>query len=174
MTFLSGNFSRKKLQFHLSALMYVAMATMQLFGLFLKTRITIVFQVFQPERNFLWDNFLCFGHHNTLRSLIEAHIRSVTADILQKFICPNMVIDTNRTHKCLVPQSIISIIRDINSLSGSIIYSLSDPDWFFGGSIMVYNYMFSSFKRFEPSYCCSTDFDGFGGNREQLDIPLVP
>ena len=46
-------------------LMYVAI---QLFSLILKTRISIVFfQVFPPERNFLWDNLACFGHHNTLR-----------------------------------------------------------------------------------------------------------
>ena len=67
--------------------MYVAMATMQLFGLFLKTRIAIVFQVFPSERNFLWDNLLCFGH-NTLRSLIIANISSVTMETLQKIILP--------------------------------------------------------------------------------------
>ena len=66
--------------------MYVAMATMQLFGLFLKTRIAIVFLVFPPERNFLWDNLLCLGHYNTLRSLIKAHIGSVTVEIFQKIL----------------------------------------------------------------------------------------
>ena len=35
-------------------------------------------------------------------------------------------------------------------------------------------YYFSSFKCFELSYCSSTDFDGFRGTREQLNIPLVP
>ena len=73
--------------------------------------------MFSPEENFLWDNLLCFGQHNALRSSIKAHIRSVTVEILQKFICPNMVIDTKLTDKCRVPQSIISIICDINSLS---------------------------------------------------------
>ena len=68
--------------------MYVAMATMQLFGLFLKTQIAIVFQVFPPERNFLWDKFLCFGHPNTLRSLIIANIRTVTMETFQKIILP--------------------------------------------------------------------------------------
>ena len=66
--------------------MYVAMATMQLFGLFVKTRIAIVFQVFPTQRNFLGDNLLCFWHHNTLRSLIIADIRTVTVETLQKII----------------------------------------------------------------------------------------
>ena len=79
----------KKVQLHQSALMCVAMATMQLFGLFLKTQITIVFQVLPPERNFLWDNSLCLGYHNTLRSLIKANIRTVTMETFQKIIMPN-------------------------------------------------------------------------------------
>ena len=88
-TFLSMYFPFRQVHFHQSGLMYVAMATMQLFGLFLKTRIAIVFQVFPPERNFLWDNLLCFGHHNTLRSLIKANIRAVTMERFQKIILPN-------------------------------------------------------------------------------------
>ena len=55
------------------------------FGLFLKTRIAIVFQVFSPERNSLWDNLLCFGHPNTLRSLIKANIRTVAMDTENHF-----------------------------------------------------------------------------------------
>ena len=78
----------RKVQFHQSALMYVAMATKPLFGLFLKTRIAIVFQVFPPERNFLWDSLICFGHHNTLRSLIIANIRTVTMETFKKIILP--------------------------------------------------------------------------------------
>ena len=78
----------RKVQFHQSALMYVAMATTQLFGLFLKTQIAIVFQVFPPERNFLWDNLLCFRHHNTLRSLIIAIVRTVTMETFQKNSLP--------------------------------------------------------------------------------------
>ena len=70
-----------------------------------------------------------------------------------------MVIDTKTTDKCHVSQSIISILRHRNSLRCFVIVS---------------NYIFSSFKRFELSYCSSTDFDGFGGTREQLNIPLVP
>ena len=58
------------------------------FGLFLKTQISIVFQVFPPERNFLWDNFLCFGHLNSLISSIKANIRSVTMETFQKFLLP--------------------------------------------------------------------------------------
>ena len=85
-TFLSINFPLRKVHIHQSALMYVAIATMQLFGLFLKTQIAIVFQVFPPERNFLWDDLLCFGHHNTLRSLIIANVRTVTMEIFQKII----------------------------------------------------------------------------------------
>ena len=87
-TFLSMYFPFRKVQFHRSALMYVAMATIKLFGLFLKTRIAIVFQVFPPERNFLEDNLLCFGHHNTLRSLIITNIRTVTNGTFQKIILP--------------------------------------------------------------------------------------
>ena len=56
--------------------------------LFLKTQIAIVFQVFPPERNFLWDNLICFGHHHTLRSLIIANIRTVTMETFQKIILP--------------------------------------------------------------------------------------
>ena len=58
------------------------------FGLFLKTQISIVFQVFPPERNFLWENFLCFGHHNSLISSIKANIMSVTMETFQKIILP--------------------------------------------------------------------------------------
>ena len=77
-TFHSMNFPFRKVQFHQSSLMYVAMATMQLFCLILKTWIFIVFQELPPEKNFLWDN-LCFGHHNTL-SLVEANIRILTVE----------------------------------------------------------------------------------------------
>ena len=70
--------------------MYVAMATVQLFALILKTFISIVFQVFLYERkNFLWVNILCFGPHNTLRSLIKAGIKTVTMESLQKIVLPN-------------------------------------------------------------------------------------
>ena len=88
MIFLSMYFPLRKVQFHQSALMYVAMVTMKLFGLFLKTRISIVFQVFPAEKNFLWDNILCFGHHNTLISLIEANIKTVSMERFQKIIFP--------------------------------------------------------------------------------------
>ena len=73
--FLSMYIPFRKVQFHQSALKYVDMATMQIFGLFLKTRILIVFQGFPPEKNFLWDNFLCFGHKNSLISSIKANMR---------------------------------------------------------------------------------------------------
>ena len=81
-------FPFRKVQFHQSARMQVALATMQLIGLFLKTQITFVFQVFPPERNFLLDNLLCFRHHDTLRSLITANIRTVTMETLQKTLLP--------------------------------------------------------------------------------------
>ena len=70
--------------------MYVAMATMQLFGLILKTQISHVFQVFPAEKNFLslQVSLLGFRHHNTLRSVIEANIRSVTVERFQKIILP--------------------------------------------------------------------------------------
>ena len=88
LNFLSMYFPLRKVQFHQTALMYVSMATMQLFGLFLKTQIAIVLQVFLPERNFLEDSLLCFGHPNTLRSLIIANNRTVTMEIFQKIILP--------------------------------------------------------------------------------------
>ena len=88
MTFLAMYSPLRKVQLHQSALMYVAMATMQLLGLILKTQISIVFQVLTPERNLMWDNLLCFGHHNTLRSLIKANIRTVTVETFQKIILP--------------------------------------------------------------------------------------
>ena len=68
--------------------MNVAMATMQLFGLFLKTQISIVFQVFPPDRIFLWDNFQYFGHHNSLINSIKANIRTVTMETFQKILLP--------------------------------------------------------------------------------------
>ena len=80
MSFLSRNFPFRKVQLHQSALVYVAMVMMQLFGLISKTRVSFVFDVFPAERNFLLDYLLCFGHHNTLRSLIKANIRSVTVE----------------------------------------------------------------------------------------------
>ena len=82
MTFLSMYFPLRKVQFHQSALMDDAMATMQLFGLFWKTQVAIVFQVFPSERNLLQDN----EHPNTLRSLIIANIRTVTMETFQKII----------------------------------------------------------------------------------------
>ena len=87
-TFLYMYFPLRKVQFHQSALMYVSMAIMQLFGLIWKTRISIIFQVIPPERNFLWDNLPCFGHHNTLRSSIKANVRTVSMETFQKFILP--------------------------------------------------------------------------------------
>ena len=86
--FLSMYIPFRKVQFHQSALMYVTMATMQLFGLFLKTQISIVFQVFPPERNFLSVNFLCFGRQNSRISSIKANIKSVTMETFQKIILP--------------------------------------------------------------------------------------
>ena len=90
MTYLCDKFPFRKFQFHQSALMYVPMATIQLFSIIFKTQISIVFQVFPHEKNLLWDNPLCFGHHNTLRSLIEVNIRSVTSTVerFQKIILP--------------------------------------------------------------------------------------
>ena len=87
-TFLSMRFPFRKVQFHQSAFISVAMATMQLFGLLLKTQISNIFQVFLPERNVRWDKLLCFGHPNTLKSLIKANIRTVTMVTLQKIILP--------------------------------------------------------------------------------------
>ena len=126
---------------------------------FLKTRIAIVFQVFPYEGNFLWDSLLCFGHPNTLRSLIIANIRTVAMETFQKIIFPNIVIDTKTTDKRHVSQSKMSILRHRNSLRCFVIVS---------------HYIFSSFKCFELSYFSSPDFDGFGSTREQLSIFLVP
>ena len=70
-----------------------------------------------------------------------------------------MVIDTKTTDWLHVSQSIISILRHRNPLRCFVI---------------VCNYIFSSFKCFELSFCSSTDFDDFSGNREQMNIPLVP
>ena len=68
--------------------MCVAMVTIALFGELLKTLISIVFQVFPPERNFLWDNLLSFRHNYTLQILIKAIIRTVTIETFQKIILP--------------------------------------------------------------------------------------
>ena len=67
--------------------MYVAMATVQLFALILKTGLSIVFQVFPAEWHFPWDNRLGF-EHNALKSLIEGNIRRVTVERFQKIILP--------------------------------------------------------------------------------------
>ena len=56
--------------------------------LFLKTRISNVFRLFQAERNFLLDKRLGFGHHETLRSLIKANNRTVTMETFEKIILP--------------------------------------------------------------------------------------
>ena len=87
-TFLSMYFPLKKVQFPQAALMYVAMATMQLFGWIWKTRISIVFQVFPPERILLGDNLLWFGHKNSLISSIKANIRPVSMETFQKILLP--------------------------------------------------------------------------------------
>ena len=123
MTFLSLHFPLRKVQFHQSALMYVAMAATLLFGLFLKTRISIVFQIFPPERNFLWDNLLSFGRPNTLKSLIKANIRTVTKETFQEIFCPNMVIITKTTDLCHVSQSIISVLSHRNPIRCFVIVS---------------------------------------------------
>ena len=70
-----------------------------------------------------------------------------------------MVIDTKTTDKCHVSQSLITILRYSNPLRCFVIVSY---------------YIFKSLKCFELSYCFSPDFDGFGGTREQLNIPLAP
>ena len=80
-------------------------------------------------------------------------------ETFQKIICPNMVLDTKTTDQCHVSKSVINILRHRNPLRC------------FG---TVSNYIYSSFKCFELSYGSSTDFDGFGGTREQLNIPLAP
>ena len=149
----------KELNWIESAVMYVAIATMQLFGLFLKTRITIVFQVFPPKRNFLWNNILCFGQHNTPRSLIIANIRTVTMETFKKIILPKY--GHWHQNNWLVP-------------CFTVYNQHFTPQEFFQVFFVVFNYIFSSFKWFELCYCSSTDFDGFGGNREQLNIPLAP
>ena len=59
-TFLSDKFPFRKFQFHQSALLYVAMATIQLFSIILKTRISIVFQVFPSEKKFYGRTFYVF------------------------------------------------------------------------------------------------------------------
>ena len=58
------------------------------FRLFWKLESPMFFQVFPPQRNFLWNNCLCFGHPNTLKSLIIANIRTVTMETFQKIILP--------------------------------------------------------------------------------------
>ena len=124
-------FPLRKVQLYQSALLYVAMATIQLFSLTLKTRISIVFQVFLAERNFLWDTLLGLGHHNTLGSLILANIWAVTMETFQKIIFPKYGHNTKPTDYCHVLQSIISILHDRNPLRCFIIVS---------------NYSFSSWK----------------------------
>ena len=55
---------------------------------FRKPESPLFFQVFLPERNFLWDSLLCFGHPKTLRSLIMANIRTVTMETIPEIILP--------------------------------------------------------------------------------------
>ena len=80
-------------------------------------------------------------------------------ETFQKIVCLNMVINTKTTDKRHVSQSLNSILRLRNPLRCFVIVS---------------NCYFSSFKCFQLSYCSSTNFDGFGGTREQMNIPLVP
>ena len=56
-TFLSMYFPFRKVQFHQSALKYVAMATIQLFGLISKTRMSIVFKSFHLRQTFCGMTF---------------------------------------------------------------------------------------------------------------------
>ena len=135
--------------------MFVSMATIQLFSIILKTRISIVFQVFPTERGFPWDN-LCFGHHNTLRSLIEAHIRTVTVEDSGNLVCPTRVIDTKPAEYCCAPQSNISILCHINLLSGSV---------------FVFNF-FSLSSGLSFVVAPVPTFTAFGGNCERLNIHL--
>ena len=56
---LVGGFCRKKTLSHLKTPKTVAM----------ETKVCNVIKFFTSfQRNFLWDNLLCFGHHNALRS----------------------------------------------------------------------------------------------------------
>ena len=68
MTFLSGKFQFRNLS---STNQQSRMVPWQPYNFphILKTRNSIA------ERNFPWDNLLCFGHHNTLKRLVEANIR---------------------------------------------------------------------------------------------------
>ena len=88
------------------------------FGIILKTQISIVFQVIPPERNFLWDNLLCFGHHNTLRSLIIANIRAVTMEIFQKNLFAQIRSSTLKQLICAMFQSLKSAFYATGILSG--------------------------------------------------------
>ena len=117
------------------------------------------FQAFPHDRNFLWGNGLYFWNHNTLRSLIEANIGSVIVEKFQKVISPKF----GNRHK-----------TNWSVLCSTVNYQHFTPQksskWFCHG----YNYIFCSFKGFEPCYCSRTDCDGIGGNRNRLNIPLVP
>ena len=66
------------------------------FSIILKIRISIIFQVLPTEKNFLWDNLLCFGHHKIIRSVIKAHHKSFKFS--RNSFCPNIVIGTKLTH----------------------------------------------------------------------------
>ena len=56
-TFLSWNFPFRKVQFHQSAIMYVFMATIQLYGLTLKLGSPLFFKYFQLRETFCEINF---------------------------------------------------------------------------------------------------------------------
>ena len=89
MTFLSVKFPFKKFQFHQSAVRYIARAAVKLLASFGKRESPLFFQHFHLRETFYEIlKLLCFGHHNTFRSLIEAPIRSVNVEKLQKFILP--------------------------------------------------------------------------------------
>ena len=94
--FFLVNFNSEN-RFHKSGLIYIAIATIQLFRINLKAWISLLFKYFHMRKTFLEMTFYSLGIIR-VRSLMKAHIRSVTVEIFQKIICPNMVIGTILTH----------------------------------------------------------------------------
>ena len=157
--FISMHIPFRKIQFHQAALMYVAMATMQLSAYFWILKSRLFCKYFRLRETFCEITFYGLDIKIVLSVQSKLILGLSLRKHSRKSFCPNMVINTKTTYQCHVSQSVIINLRHRN------------PSRVF---FMVYNYIFSSFKWFELCYCSRTDFNGFGGNRKQLNIPLAP
>ena len=154
--FLAGKFSFRKVQFHQSAVIHVAMATKQQFW---ELKSPLSFKYFHLRETFCWITFYALDIIKIQKVCSKVILVVSMWKDTRKSLCPYMVIDAKLTDDSHVSQSNISILCHMYPLRG------------FVNLCKMY---LSSSKRVEPCYYSSTDFDGFGSNREQMNITLAP